>query len=53
MSSGGRLIFALPKTDMMMHESDENDMHELHLMTDDLDAEMAGTSRNQASRSRK
>jgi predicted enzyme related to lactoylglutathione lyase len=36
----GWLIFALPPAEMAMHPSDENDMHELYLMTDDLDAEI-------------
>jgi hypothetical protein len=36
----GWLIFALPKSECAVHPSDENDMHELYLMTDDLDAEM-------------
>jgi predicted enzyme related to lactoylglutathione lyase len=37
----GWLIFALPKSEAAIHPSDENDMHEFYLMTDDLDAEMA------------
>ncbi|MGN6147136.1 MAG: VOC family protein [Rhizomicrobium sp.] len=37
----GRLIFALPKTDAMVHPSDESDGHELWLMTDDVEAEVA------------
>lgn len=37
----GWLIFALPPSEAAVHPSDENDMHELYLMTDDLDAEMA------------
>jgi catechol 2,3-dioxygenase-like lactoylglutathione lyase family enzyme len=37
----GWLIFALPRSEVAVHPSDENDLHELHLMTDDLDAEMA------------
>jgi hypothetical protein len=36
----GWLIFKLPPAEMAVHPSDENDMHELYLMTDDLDLEM-------------
>lgn len=39
--NNGWLIFALPPSEVAVHPSDENDMHELYLMTDDLDAEMA------------
>jgi len=38
---GGRLIFRLPPCDAMMHEADENDRHELYLMCDDVEAEVA------------
>jgi catechol 2,3-dioxygenase-like lactoylglutathione lyase family enzyme len=37
----GWLIFKLPPAEMAVHPSDENDRHELYLMCDDLDAEMA------------
>jgi catechol 2,3-dioxygenase-like lactoylglutathione lyase family enzyme len=37
----GWLIFKLPPSEAAVHPSDENDMHELYLMTDDLDLEMA------------
>lgn len=37
---GGWLIFKLPPAEMAVHPSDENDLHELYLMTDDLDAEI-------------
>jgi hypothetical protein len=37
----GWLIFKLPPSEVAVHPSDENDMHEFYLMTDDLDAEMA------------
>jgi len=37
----GWLIFKLPPAEVAVHPSDENDMHEFYLMTDDLDAEMA------------
>jgi len=36
----GWLIFKLPPSEAAVHPSDENDMHELYLMTDDLDAEI-------------
>ncbi|MGH6872769.1 MAG: VOC family protein [Rhizomicrobium sp.] len=39
--NNGWLIFALPTSEVAVHPSDENDMHEFYLMTDDLDAEMA------------
>jgi predicted enzyme related to lactoylglutathione lyase len=39
--NNGWLIFALPPSEVAVHPSDENDMHELYLMTNDLDAEMA------------
>jgi hypothetical protein len=37
----GWLIFKLPPAEAAIHPSDENDVHELYLMTDDLDAEIA------------
>jgi hypothetical protein len=40
-AGNGRLMFALPKAETAMHESDENDVHEMYLMTDDLEAEIA------------
>jgi catechol 2,3-dioxygenase-like lactoylglutathione lyase family enzyme len=36
----GWLIFKLPPAEVAVHPSDENDMHEFFLMTDDLDAEV-------------
>ena len=36
----GWLIFKLPDAECAVHPSDENDLHEFYLMTDDLDAEM-------------
>src|ERR1051326_4250177 len=36
----GWLIFKLPPSEVAVHPSDENDMHEFYLMSDDLDAEM-------------
>ncbi len=38
---GGWLIFKLPDSEVAVHPSDENDLHELFLMCDNLDAEMA------------
>ncbi len=37
----GWLIFKLPPAEVAVHPSDENGLHELFLMCDDLDAEMA------------
>jgi catechol 2,3-dioxygenase-like lactoylglutathione lyase family enzyme len=37
----GWLIFKLPPAELALHPSDENDLHELYLMTDDLEADMA------------
>jgi catechol 2,3-dioxygenase-like lactoylglutathione lyase family enzyme len=36
----GWLIFALPPAEVAVHPSDENGVHELYLMCDDLKAEM-------------
>ncbi len=36
----GWLIFKLPPAELAVHPSDENDLQELYLMTDDLDLEM-------------
>jgi hypothetical protein len=38
---GGWLIFALPPSEVAVHPSDENDLHELYLMCDDVDAFIA------------
>ncbi len=37
----GWLIFALPPSEVGFHPSDRNNLHELYLMCDDLQAEMA------------
>src|SRR5689334_19588036 len=37
----GWLIFKLPPSELAVHPSDENDLQEFFLMTDDLDAEIA------------
>jgi hypothetical protein len=34
---GGWLIFGLPPAEVAVHPSDENDVHELYLMTDDIE----------------
>jgi catechol 2,3-dioxygenase-like lactoylglutathione lyase family enzyme len=39
--SHGWLIFKLPPSEIAVHPSGENDRHELYLMCDDLDAEIA------------
>jgi hypothetical protein len=38
--NGGWLIFKLPPAECAVHPSDENDMHELYLTTEDLDLEI-------------
>ena len=37
---GGWLIFKLPPSEVAVHPSDENDLHEFYLMTDDLEIEI-------------
>jgi len=37
----GWLIFALPPTEVAVHPGEENDRHELYLMTDDVEALVA------------
>ena len=37
----GWLIFKLPPSEVAVHPSDENDIQEFYLMTDDLDGEIA------------
>jgi hypothetical protein len=41
----GWLIFALPPAETAFHPSDENGVHELYLMCDDLTAEMASLAK--------
>jgi hypothetical protein len=41
----GWLIFALPPAESAFHPADENGRHELYLMCDDLEAEMAALSK--------
>src|SRR5437899_11283197 len=41
----GWLIFALPPAEAAFHPSDENGVHELYLMCDDLKAEMSSLAK--------
>jgi catechol 2,3-dioxygenase-like lactoylglutathione lyase family enzyme len=41
----GWLIFALPPAEAAFHPSDQNAVHELYLMCDDLKAEMASLAK--------
>jgi catechol 2,3-dioxygenase-like lactoylglutathione lyase family enzyme len=43
----GWLIFALPPGEAAFHPSNENDVHELYFMCDDLKAEMAALAEKQ------
>ncbi len=38
---GGWLIFALPEAEAAVHPAEQNGAHELYLMTDDIEAEVA------------
>jgi catechol 2,3-dioxygenase-like lactoylglutathione lyase family enzyme len=40
-SGGGWLIFKLPPAELGFHEGERNDVHELYLICDDLDATIA------------
>lgn len=40
----GWVLFKAPPSEIAVHPSDENDRHELYLMCDDLDAEIARLS---------
>lgn len=40
-AGGGRLFFKSPPAELALHESERNDVHELYLMTDDANAEIA------------
>ena len=42
----GWLIFALPPAEVAVHPSDENDVHELFLMCDDVQAFIAEMTKN-------
>jgi hypothetical protein len=41
----GWLIFKLPPAEIAVHPSDENDLHELYLMTDNLDLEIGSLNK--------
>ena len=43
--SGRSLIFALPPAEAAFHPSDEDGVHELYLMCDDLKVEMAALAK--------
>ena len=40
-SGGGWLIFKLPQTELGVHGHEQNDLHQLYLICDDLDATIA------------
>ena len=40
-SGGGWLIFKLPPTELGVHGHEQNDLHQLYLICDDLDATIA------------
>jgi hypothetical protein len=40
-AGGGWLIFALPPAEVAVHPSEKNDVHELYLMCDDVEAFIA------------
>ena len=40
-SGGGWLIYKLPPTELGVHGGEQNDVHQLYFMCDDLDAEIA------------
>ena len=40
-AGGGWLIYKLPPTEMGVHGGDNNDVHQLYFMCDDLDADIA------------
>ena len=45
----GWLIFALPPAETALHPSDENGVHELYFICDDLKAEMASLAKRNVS----
>ena len=40
-AGGGWMIYALPPAEIAVHPSDENDVHELYVMVDDVEAFIA------------
>ena len=45
---GGWLIFGLPPSEVAVHPSNQNDLHELYLMCDDVEAFVAAMKRRNA-----
>jgi hypothetical protein len=44
-AGGGWLIFGLPPAELAVHPSDENDVHELYLMCDDVESLVAAMNK--------
>ncbi len=44
-AGGGWLIFGLPPAELAVHPSDENDVHELYLMCDDVESFVAAMNK--------
>ena len=42
---GGWLVFALPPAELAVHPDEENGQHEVFLVTDDLDGDMASLAK--------
>lgn len=40
-AGNGRLFFKLPPAELGLHEGERNDVHEIYLQCDDIEAEMA------------
>ena len=47
-SGGGWLIYKLPPAEMGVHGGEDNDVHQLYLMCDDLDAAIAALAEKSA-----
>jgi catechol 2,3-dioxygenase-like lactoylglutathione lyase family enzyme len=45
-AGGGWLIFGLPPAELAVHPGDKNDVHELYLLCDDIDATVAAMTRH-------
>jgi hypothetical protein len=48
-AGGGLLIFGLPPAEVHVHPSDKNDVHELYLMCDDVEAFVEDMKKNDVS----
>lgn len=48
-AGGGWLIFGLPPAEVAVHPSGKNDIHELYLMCDDVEALVAGMKKRRVS----